>query len=296
MQLISCRKKLLLREESLKMVTDGVSSCSSSLSSCKPPALPPLVPPPSTVLQSPPSPVPQFSRMSSRETSSRGETSASSFSSTNHREDGHWFDFQGNSSDHCRDGRQFSFQDNSTSTKGNSAELDDDWVFNLDDILADETDHYNLEPYDLDPPLPFNSKPPQSYTSETPQPYNSEPVDTLGMPRSAAFSPYPSAQNSRPSALSSKKPFRPPFLQPDKQSLNASFGRKFGKPGMFKPSETNEPPQDDAAEFRGQYEHKREMYKIFNQVSPIMCTRECIYRRMLVTMPVQTTPTARVQR
>ena len=41
---------------------------------------------------------------------------------------------------------------------------------------------------------------------------------------------------------------------------------------MFKASTsgTGNQPKDDAAEFRGQYQHTREMYKIFNQVCAVV--------------------------
>lgn len=303
------------------MATCSMSSKipSSKTSSCVPPAHPPLMP-------SPPLPPPPLSphissSYSLTETSSRGEKfTPSSFShccgnsSDSLGSSAHQSGFPGNAygsgnpTDNCGKSRQSCY---SASTE---PELDDDWGFDLDDVLAKEESHY-LEP-SLDPP---NLEHPLSCGSETPQPCNSEPVGAFSVPKSAAShsaqsstssylsahsntssyhstqtsilsaqsskasspstsaqlsppstsTPYSSIQTSKPSA---KKPFRPPFLQQlqesaDEQGLNTSFGRKFGKPSMFKPSGNNEPPKDDAAEFRGQYEHKREMYKIFNQVS-----------------------------
>ena len=343
------RKKLLLREESLKMVTRNVSSStpSSKTSSYNPPVCPPLVPsppPPSTELQSLPS---HLSRTySSTETYSMGEKSTPSSSSHCHQSG-----FHRNASDRHGVANQPSFQGNPTDNYGNDRqscysasiepELDDDWGFDLDDVLAEEESHY------LEPPLgpPLNLKHPLSYGSETPQPCNYEPVGAFSVPKSATShsaqsdtsssyhsahsnnSSYHSAQNtyhsaqsskasspstsvqlsplstpypvqtgkpppstpqtSQPSSSSARKSFRPPFLQQqgpaDSQGLNTSFGRKFGKPSMFKPSGTNEPPKDDAAEFRGQYEHKREMYKIFNQVSRRVMdkSKQCFIREGL---------------
>lgn len=68
----------------------------------------------------------------------------------------------------------------------------------------------------------------------------------------------------------SRSSFKPPFLQTGsgRGNLDASFAVRSGKPSMFKPTKTgNELPQDNAPEFRGQYSHTRELYKIFNQVS-----------------------------
>lgn len=241
----------MLREDSLKTSIAALSDSSSSNASGSKPlsAMPSFQSPLSTVQQSPPSLGPHFSRPAA----SRGEASSSSSSPSGHHGD-----------------ERRSFYLDSAARAAEFGNEEDDWGFNLDDILAGENEiprpHSPYPPQLPEPPWPNSSKPPQSCTSETPQPYNSEPVDCLVMPNTAASSPYHSAQTSNLPSVSSKKPFRPPFLQPNTQGLNTSFGKTFGKPSMFKPSGTNEPPQDDAAEFRGQYEHKREMYKIFNQV------------------------------
>lgn len=73
--------------------------------------------------------------------------------------------------------------------------------------------------------------------------------------------------NSHEESSVRKNSFRPPFLQSGSGTLNSSFGvTSAAKPNMFKPSANRQAPRDDASEFRGQYQHAREMYKIFNQV------------------------------
>ena len=82
-------------------------------------------------------------------------------------------------------------------------------------------------------------------------PISTTPIRTTSSPVSISASPS--------SAISSNKKstFKPPFLQP-KDSVKSTCGQR---PAGFKP-----PPRDDSSEFRGQYDHAREMYKIFNQV------------------------------
>jgi hypothetical protein len=113
---------------------------------------------------------------------------------------------------------------------------------------------------------------------------------SYGKPSSSCSSPYSPQipQNSKAPSSNSKQPFRPPFLQGGNtsQGLNASFGRKSGKAGMFKASGTNKAHQDDAAEFRGHYEHKLEMYKIFNRVSALCIIMLVMQRLCYRDMPV----------
>ncbi len=82
----------------------------------------------------------------------------------------------------------------------------------------------------------------------------------------ASFHPHASNDIPVSKASSSKSSFKPPFLQQDNGRLNSSFAGASRKPSMFKPSTGKALPKDDASEFRGQYQHTREMYKIFHQV------------------------------
>ena len=57
--------------------------------------------------------------------------------------------------------------------------------------------------------------------------------------------------------------FKPPFLKSGNAAQkDSSFMGKFSLT-----SSGNKAPRDDSSEFRGQYQHTREMYKIFSQVS-----------------------------
>lgn len=65
---------------------------------------------------------------------------------------------------------------------------------------------------------------------------------------------------STSSSSCGKGAFKPPFRQSDLTRSNS------GKSSTFKSPGDGKAPQDNASEFRGQYQHTREMYKIFNQV------------------------------
>lgn len=63
-----------------------------------------------------------------------------------------------------------------------------------------------------------------------------------------------------------KKIFKPPFLQSGGGSQqDSSFGRQSSS-SSFNKLPGHKAPRDDSSEFRGYYQHTREMYKIFNQV------------------------------
>ena len=76
----------------------------------------------------------------------------------------------------------------------------------------------------------------------------------------------PELSSGDSSYLSAKKPiFKPPFLKSGKSTQqDGSFVSQSSS--LFKPFLENKAPRDDSSEFRGQYQHTREMYKIFNQV------------------------------
>lgn len=118
---------------------------------------------------------------------------------------------------------------------------DNDYDFITEDILAIEaSESYNPKPMQPSRLSNFNMCPPAS---------------SNGM-----------CSSSCNGSLSSKRTFKPPLLQSGSGG-NDSFGVTSRKPAMLKPPLGRyDPPKDDASEFRGQYQHTREMYKIFNQV------------------------------
>ena len=165
---------------------------------------------------------------------------------------------------------------------------EDDWDINMEDIIANENaapklsmDSPQYEPQQsCDPP---QYEPQRSYDSpqyEPQRPYDSpqyEPQRSYDSPQYSNMSPAPAhpststpaqrcdpapylPEDQVPPSSSKKKPFKPPFLGTSRQ--DTSFGAASGRP-----SKNSEPSQDNAAEFRGQYQHTREMYKVFNQVS-----------------------------
>ena len=59
-----------------------------------------------------------------------------------------------------------------------------------------------------------------------------------------------------------------PSLPAQADKRRASFGTQSHNPQMFRPSSAGrEGPQDNAVEFRKQYQHTKELFKVFTQVS-----------------------------
>ncbi len=83
------------------------------------------------------------------------------------------------------------------------------------------------------------------------------------------------ASNSTFPTSNTKNSFKPPFL-PSARGCNSSFGAHPGKPTVSKPT-ANKALRDDSYKFRSQYQHTREMYKIFNQVCLLLQHIVCIH-------------------
>lgn len=292
---VARRKKLMLREESLKIHLESLPANSTPLSSGfvpdldSPSPLPPPLPPLAASVEqrhtgpgkrkasSPSVPLPEESKdtpPSAPYAGIRSDMTGSSFAvdpyPRKHKDDSFPTPCSGSRvpGPHLVQGRD-SFQRRSSPSSEDmfDADLaglgDEDWDFDMqEDVLVIE-DTSTRPKHTPKAPPPFPSAADSHACRNAPRPYS--PVCSTGEQT-------PSGVREGPRATF-KPPFKPGSSSNSSSSssagdrLNGSFAAMSGRPSMFKPARNTQQPKDDASEFRGQYPHTREMYKIFNQVS-----------------------------